>query len=318
MRLDRCFSLYVVHPFCPGSAENRVPILMYHSISDEPESGVIPYYRTVTSPDIFRQHMQLLKSAGYQGVDIKTGIAALKRGKKEKLAVVTFDDGYHDFYTTAFPILQQHAFTATMFLPTAFIGKHRRTFKSRECMTWNEVKELHQAGIHFGSHTVTHPRLVELDWPQIQTELRDSKAEIENHLGAAADTFAYPFAFPETDKPFVRRLSDILSETGYQCCATTRIGRAKPGDDLMRLKRLPANSCDDPKLFQAKLDGAYDWIAPLQAGAKKIKSIISPRCQSPLCSDETSPKKTFDAPERGQVGLQKKQTASPTPNSPHV
>ena len=61
------------------------------------------------------------------------------------------------------------------------------------------------------------------------------------------------------------------------CNATTRIGRAKPGDDLMRLKRLPANSCDDTKLFQAKLDGAYDWIAPLQAGVKKIKSAISPR-----------------------------------------
>jgi peptidoglycan/xylan/chitin deacetylase (PgdA/CDA1 family) len=271
MRLDRCFSLYVVHPFCKSSADNRVPILMYHSISDEPEADVTPYFRTATSPMIFRQHMQLLKSAGYKGVDIKTGIEALKGGKKEKLAVVTFDDGYRDFYTGAFPILKEHAFTGTMFLPTAFIGNQRRTFKSRECMTWEEVKELHRTGIHFGSHTVTHPKLVELDWPQIQSELRDSKAEIENRLGAAADTFAYPFAFPETNKLFVSRLSEFLSEAGYRCCATTRIGRAKPGDDLMQLKRLPANSCDDPKLFQAKLDGAYDWVAPLQTGVKKIK-----------------------------------------------
>ena len=122
-----------------------------------------------------------------------------------------------------------------------------------------------------------HPKLVELDWPQIKTELSNSKAEIEKHLGTVADTFAYPFAFPETNKTFVSRLSEILSETGYVCNATTRIGRAKSGDDLMQLKRLPANSCDDAKLFQAKLDGAYDWLAPLQAGVKKIKSAISPR-----------------------------------------
>jgi peptidoglycan/xylan/chitin deacetylase (PgdA/CDA1 family) len=273
---------------------------MYHSISNEPETGVTPYYRTVTSPEIFRQHMQLLKATGYKGVDIKTGIEALKSGKKEKLAVITFDDGYHDFYTAAFPVLKEQSFTATMFLPTAFIGDQRRSFKSRGCMTWREVKELHQTGIHFGSHTVTHPKLVELDWPQIQSELRDSKAEIENRLGTPADTFAYPFAFPETNKPFVNRLSEILSETGYSCCATTRVGRARPGDDLMQLKRLPANSCDDPQLFQAKLDGAYDWIAPLQAGVKKIKSVLSPRRNSPVCSTETGA------------------TTTPTPKSTHV
>ena len=277
MRLDRFISQRVVHPFCQGGTTNHVPILMYHSVSDEAETGVSPYYRTATSPKIFRQHMQLLKSSGYQAADLKTAVTALQRGSKEKLAVVTFDDGYRDFYTAAFPILKEHNFTATMFLPTAFIGNEHRSFKGRECMTWSEVKELHQAGIHFGSHTVTHPKLVELDWPQIKTELADSKAEIEKQLGTVATTFAYPFAFPETNKYFVSRLSETLDDAGYVCNATTRIGRAKSGDDLMQLKRLPANSCDDAKLFQAKLDGAYDWIAPLQAGVKKIKSVIAPR-----------------------------------------
>lgn len=276
MRLDRFISQQVVHPFCSGSSVEYIPILMYHSIADEPETGVSPYYRTATRPEVFSRHMQALKSAGYRAVDLKTAVAALRSGPKEKLAVVTFDDGYQNFHTAAVPVLQQHSFTATMFLPTAFIGKDRRSFRSRECMTWSEVKELQRAGIHFGSHTVTHPKLVELDWPQIKTELCDSKKEIENQLGTAADTFAYPFAFPETNKVFVSRLSETLAEAGYVCCATTRIGRAKPGDDLMQLKRLPANSCDDAKLFQAKLDGAYDWIAPLQAGVKKIKAAISP------------------------------------------
>jgi peptidoglycan/xylan/chitin deacetylase (PgdA/CDA1 family) len=276
MRLDRFISHQVVHPFCGDTSAKHIPILMYHSIADEAEANVSPYYRTATSPTIFSQHMQALKSAGYRAVDLRTAVTALQNGPKEKLAVVTFDDGYQNFHTAAAPILQQYNFTASMFLSTAFIGRDRRPFKSRPCLTWSEVKELQQAGMHFGSHTVTHPKLVELDWPQIKTELADSKKEIENQLGVAADTFAYPFAFPETNKNFVQRLSELLTEIGYACNATTRIGRAKPGDDLMQLKRLPANSCDDAQLFQAKLDGAYDWIAPLQAGVKKIKSVISP------------------------------------------
>jgi peptidoglycan/xylan/chitin deacetylase (PgdA/CDA1 family) len=278
MRLDRFITVNLVQPVTRhASPVTSLPILMYHSVSDDAETGVQPYYRIATRPEIFQQHMRLLKSLGYRGVDLKTGIAALKNNfaKKEKLAVITFDDGYRDFYSNAFPVLKQNNFTATMFLPTSFIGENPRTFKSRECMTWSEVSELHRAGIEFGSHTVTHPKLVELDWPQIRTELRDSKMEIQNRLGARCDSFAYPFAFPETNKYFVEHLSESLAESGYDTCATTRIGRAKSGDDLMQLKRLPANSCDDEKFFRAKLNGAYDWIAPLQTGVKKIKSIFS-------------------------------------------
>ena len=282
MRFDRLFSLCVVKPFCNGNSHARLPILMYHSVSDDPETAVGAYYRIATKPEIFREHMALLKSAGHRGVTLGEGLKWLRAQSHESHSspphpvAITFDDGYRDFHTHAFPVLKEHNFSATMFLPTGFIGNQIRSFKSRECMTWSEVKELHRAGIQFGSHTVTHPKLVELDWPQIKTELCDSKAEIEKQLGTTCDTFAYPFAFPETKKDFVRRLSETLVETGYTCCATTRVGRAKPGDDLMQLKRLPANSCDDAKFFQAKLDGAYDWIAPLQASVKKMKSAVSP------------------------------------------
>jgi len=290
MRLDRFITLNLVHPFTPHASRlTSLPILMYHTVSEDSETGVRPYYRIATTPKIFRQHMALLKSAGFRGVNLSDALNSLHSSysspESYKPAAITFDDGYRDFYTTAFPILSEHDFTATMFLPTAFIGEQTRSFKTRDCMTWSEVKELHRAGIHFGSHTVTHPKLVELGWPEIKKELGDSKAEIENRLGAAADTFAYPFAFPETNKDFVRGFGEALSEAGYQCCATTRIGRAKAGDDLMQLKRLPANSCDDAKLFQAKLDGAYDWLAPLQAGVKRIKSAIAPRrSKSSTCS----------------------------------
>jgi peptidoglycan/xylan/chitin deacetylase (PgdA/CDA1 family) len=289
MRLDRFITLNLVHPFQRafgepkqsggGSVPGRfLPILMYHSISDDPEPGVRPYYRVCTGPQKFRGQMQWLKDNGYQGVTLSAGLAWLNSPRVSRPATpvaITFDDGFRDFYTQAFPILQPHGFLATMYLPAAFIGGERRSFKSRECLTWAEAKELHRAGIEFGSHTVHHPELVDLPWPDIQAEIADSKTQIENQLGAPVKAFAYPYAFPQTRRDFVDRFKDMLMAGGYETCVTTQIGRHRPGADPLQIKRLPVNSGDDDRLFQAKLAGGYDWLAWPQAMIKKIKRRVS-------------------------------------------
>jgi len=275
-RLDRLLTMCLFHPLqraSLGAGEFHLPIMMYHSISDEPEDGVSHYYRTATSPQVFTQHMALLRAQGCEVVSLKVGLEVLRheRTVTRKPVVLTFDDGFHDFYTKAFPILRQYGFAATVFLPTAFIGNETRRFKERECMTWSEVRELQQAGIEFGSHTVNHPTLHELDLAQVRTELEQSKAAIENELGEPIASFAYPYAFPSADRSFVKTFRNLLAEAGYACCATTELGRVKIGDDPYRLKRLPANSLDDPALFRAKLEGGYDWLALPQGMVKRFK-----------------------------------------------
>jgi peptidoglycan/xylan/chitin deacetylase (PgdA/CDA1 family) len=152
-------------------------------------------------------------------------------------------------------------------------------------LTWNEVRELRQAGIQFGSHTVNHPRLVELPWREIAEELRESKQELEQQLGEPVTTFAYPFAFPQAKRAFVRDFRRLLAEIGYTCCATTELGRVGLGDDPYRLKRLPANSLDDPGLFRAKLEGCYDWLGLAQAMIKTVKrSCVASQRQSDLAA----------------------------------
>ena len=190
-----------------------------------------------------------------------------------------------------------------MYLPTAFIGNTRRSFSpsprrgegrgevnpstlnselstGRPCLTWSEVRELRSTGMEFGSHTVNHPKLVELAWDKVRSELLDSKSEIEQRLGVCCPAFAYPYAFPQGNPAFARRFRDLVAATGYQTCATTEIGRVKTGDDPYGLKRLPVNSLDDAALLAAKLTGCYDWLAPLQSGLKRIKSVI-PRKTTP-------------------------------------
>jgi peptidoglycan/xylan/chitin deacetylase (PgdA/CDA1 family) len=112
---------------------------------------------------------------------------------------------------------------------------------------------------------------VNLSAGQIERELRDSRAEIEQRLGEPATAFSYPYAFPQGNRPFAKTLRDLLIQAGYTCCVTTEVGRVKAGDDPYRLKRLPANSCDDPQLFRAKLEGGYDWLGFPQRAFKLLK-----------------------------------------------
>jgi peptidoglycan/xylan/chitin deacetylase (PgdA/CDA1 family) len=184
--------------------------------------------------------------------------------------VITFDDGFQDFYASAFPILSRYGFSATMFLPTAYIGVTSRSFNGRECLTWGQVRELERAGIEFGSHTVTHPQLKTLDSAAVAYEVRTSKAMIEQELGCAVKSFAYPYAFPEADRPFTKRLRGMIDEAGYENGVSTILGTADRAGDKLFMKRLPMNSCDDARLFRAKLEGAYDWLHTIQYASKLV------------------------------------------------
>jgi peptidoglycan/xylan/chitin deacetylase (PgdA/CDA1 family) len=135
------------------------------------------------------------------------------------------------------------------------------------------VRELQGAGIEFGSHTVHHPKLVDLAWPQIRAELQDSRAAIEQQLGVACRAFAYPYAFPEANRDFVKRFNATLALAGYTSQVTTQIGRLAPGDDPLQIRRLPVNQDDDARLLAAKLAGAYDWLGPLQTMSKTLRSV---------------------------------------------
>lgn len=293
MRFDRFITLNLAHHLRHtgiGASGPRLPVLMYHSISDDPEPGLAPYYKVSTNPAVFRRHIGFLKEQGYCSIGLVKAVELLQQGAPmpEKSVVITFDDGFRNIFTEAFPVLQEHGFTATIFLPTAFIGSPRRSFKDRECLTWDEVRDLNQYGIQFGSHTVSHPRLIELSWKEIETEVRQSKIELEQRLGQPISTFAHPYAFPQANRQYVQGIRKLLAESGYVCCATTAIGSMRCGDDPYRLKRLPVNSLDDLAFFRAKLEGGYDWLARPQAIIKRFKERVRAFTQWNVAAPATS------------------------------
>ena len=269
MRLDRALSVFLTRtPLGRGVLRTpRLPILMYHSIANGEDPRIAPYYRLTTSPARFREQMQRLRNDGHAVITLTDAVGLLAGSALDhrRHVVLTFDDGYRDFMTSAWPVLADLGFPATVFLPTGFIGDVRRAFKGRECLTWSEVRQLAADGVTFGAHTVSHPVLTSLPWAEIQRELRDSRAHIEDAIHAPTTAFAYPYAFPQEDRRFVDRLKEELAASGYTAGVTTAVGRAAPRDDCLALRRLPVNDVDDPPLFVSKLSGTYDWVGRLQA-----------------------------------------------------
>ena len=226
-----------------------VPIMMYHSVSlaDDNSSNVV-------SPKSFAKQMDFLKQNGYRVIPLDTYVEWSKVQKKlpNKTAVITFDDGYEDNYKNAFPVLKDHHFPATIFLISDMVGI------SQNLLTWDEVKEMGQYGITFGSHTRHHVYLPEASEGEMKDEIVESKRVIEEHLGKPVYYFAYPSG------GFSEQIKTITALAGYKAALTTNRGYDRYDIDLYELNRVHINNGDNRFSLWFKLSGYYNLFRKLR------------------------------------------------------
>ncbi len=173
-----------------------VPVLMYHHIGQPfgPPTD-FPYFVSVSA---FEAQMAYLAEDGFSPVSLDQVLAALQGGAPlpRHPVAITFDDSNQDNYSLALPLLEKYHLTATFFIVTGWVGRPGR-------LTWDEIATMQQAGMFFGAHTVSHPYLPFLPAPLADTEIRDSQAVLEAHLGHPVQVFAYPYGHTS---PTVTRL----------------------------------------------------------------------------------------------------------------
>src|SRR5262252_8585646 len=209
-----------------------VDILMYHSISD----GVGP---TCIAPVVFRHQMATLAACGYHPVSL-TACAAWVRGEgtlPARAVVLTFDDGFDDFATVAFPVLQARGWTATVFLPAGKMAGtndwagYPRGAARRPLMTWKTVAKLARWGIDVGAHGISHTDLTRLLPQAACEEIRQAQCLIEAQAGYRVTAFAPPYG---TTSLAVRT---AISQY-YRTAVGTTMGHVVPTSDVYDLPRL--------------------------------------------------------------------------------
>jgi peptidoglycan/xylan/chitin deacetylase (PgdA/CDA1 family) len=196
-----------------GRPTIQVPIEMYHYIRVNPDPRDGMGFNLSVTPADFRAQMDWLDANGYNPIDLEDlrGYMAGRTQLPAKPIVLTFDDGYADLYTEAFPVLKAHHFKAVAYIVTAFLGSPRY-------VDHEQVKVMERNGIQIASHTVRHVDLTRASPAQLSFELRDSKAALEALLGHPVLDFCYPAG---ANNPAVVQ---AVRDAGYESATTTAPG----------------------------------------------------------------------------------------------
>ena len=229
-----------------------IPILMYHYINEEEPLRS----RLGVSPQTFRRQMAFLKRHKYKVIPLEKVVDLIEHKKKIpfKTVAITFDDGYLDNYTNAYPILKKYQLPATMFVVLNRIGKH---LGNDDYMNWQQIKELSASGlVTIGSHSMTHPNLSEsISDAKLKYEIFESKKILEETLQKRIDFFSYPFGGVNP------KARDFTRQAGYKACVGTNFHKGYPNNDIYALKRLRiSENSKNLFVFWIESSGLYTYI----------------------------------------------------------
>ena len=199
-----------------------VMVLNYHKVVDEHMSLSVPLAD-------FEQHMKWLKEYGYTSITPEELYEFIVNGSElpEKPVLITFDDGYKDNYTNAYPIMKKYGFTGTIFVVTGFLGVYDNY------MTWEQAKELSDNGFSIESHTYSHKSMTETSDEEISKELTKSRDTIKNKLGIDADFMAYPTG------TYNLHIAELVQKAGYKGAFTIKYDNVSRESNVYALERVP-------------------------------------------------------------------------------
>ena len=247
-------------------------VLVYHSID---ESGS---YMS-TRPKMFRLQMHWLRDHGIRAISMRQLFEkGAPRIAPERTVVLTFDDGLANFAETAWPVLREVCFSATAYVPTAFIGGDASWYADfglprMPCMGWDALRAVQREGADVQSHACSHRDLTSLSPGELREELRRSKAVLEDGLEASVQHLAYPFG---AVAPAVRQAA---REAGYRSAVVLGKGRWHPSTDPYGISRDSLDRIDIRGGRTARLSieacvrGTFGWYVETKARVRRLYAV---------------------------------------------
>ncbi len=249
--------------------QGGVPLLTYHSLD---ESGSVISVR----PALFREQMLQLAARGYRVITVTELLELWDGGGAlpERTVVLTFDDAMANFATHALPLLSDLGFRATIYAVSARLGEQndwpepapgipRTPLLSREALL-----DLVASGFEVGAHSRRHQRLPRLASSELFEEVVSCKHELEDQLGIAISSFAYPYGA-------VSPKARALASAHYRSAVGTSLGLAKQTDDRYDLKRVEMYYLRQPAAFKLLGTFAGELYLSARAAGRGLRAAIA-------------------------------------------
>lgn len=220
--------------------------------------------------------MARLHENGYRTLSLLEAVDHLRRGVPfpDRSLVITFDDGYQTVYDEAFPVLERYGMSSTVFLTAGEKGEtgaadQLPSLNGRPMLAWSQIREMHRHGIAFGAHTLTHLDLTRLPLDRMEAEVCDSKAIIEDALGAPINCFAYPYG------RYDKRSHNIV-RGHFACACSDRLGLITASSDPYAMERVDAYYLRTERLFSVMLTRWFPWYVRARSIPRRIRRAVQP------------------------------------------
>jgi peptidoglycan/xylan/chitin deacetylase (PgdA/CDA1 family) len=226
--------------------EASLAVLMFHSISADAGPTCIP-------EETFRMQLAGLAEEGFRSLDCAQFLS-WREGRLDatKRVLITFDDGYADFATAAFPALRARGFSAIVFLPTGKVGGREDwaggNAEGRPLMDWPTVAELARSSVEFGGHGVTHTDVTRLAPERRRAEIEQSARILADRVGERPRSFAAPYGRVDAEV-----IADI-SRT-YDAAFGTRFAHATRDAPRFDVPRIEMHYFRDARRWRGFLQG---------------------------------------------------------------
>lgn len=248
----------------------RVPVLLYHSVAATADPRFAEW---AVTPEQFATQMDVLAAGGYRAVTVAelTGWLWDRRGRlPQRVVAITFDDGFEDFYRTAWTHLRRNGLTATVFVTTGRVGSTsawlaREGEGDRPLMTWAQLDEIAAGGIELGAHGHTHVQLDTVSRSRAVAEIEMSQQTLSAAVGPVA-SFAYPHGYHN------RLVRHAVRRAGFVSACAVGDGLAASADDRFALTRAVVRRSTTIESFTRILDLCYPGLRrrPIRRAAWRV------------------------------------------------